>query len=561
MKKLINNRVFAWSVYDWANSAYSTSLMVAILPVYFVELFKSSYGDSVTFLGLNFTGSSSWSLIIAISTTIVALSSPFLGTLADIKKIKKILLFVYTLFGSLFTILMFFSAYTSSPWLFLSGCFFLSNIGYSGAIIWYNSFLPDIADRDKHDDISCKAFALGYLGGGLLLVIHLVLIMLFMETDHIDIVTRICLASVGFWWFGFGLFTVLVLDDNKVSSNNHLNKVSILNLSIKKTFNTLKNISHFKVLFMFLIAYLLFNDGIATVINIAGAYGPDVLGINTLTNMIAIVLIQFIAIPGTLFTSKIAEKYSAMFSLKICLIGWAIIILLAIGFIPIKPKLDKDFDYLINDEQNGKYKIIRLLELTDSFEDKNWSNLSLVSDTSRNYSDLNLNDKLDNNELINFKSNIKNNSSYSLRIINNDITDDYIGINHLSNKTDGPLGWWPTTLRKYIWEPIGINVNMQWIILGAFVGIFLGGSQALARSIFSVMTPVTRSAEFFSFFGFIGRVSSVFGPLLFTLTTGFFDQRLGVFTILILIFSGYILLFKIDVEKGKTTAIEEDKAN
>ena len=102
---------------------------------------------------------------------------------------------------------------------------------------------------------------------------------------------------------------------------------------------------------------------------------------------------------------------------------------------------------------------------------------------------------------------------------------------------------------------------MQWIILGAFVGIFLGGSQALARSIFSVMTPVTRSAEFFSFFGFIGRVSSVFGPLLFTLTTGFFDQRLGVFTILILIFSGYILLFKIDVEKGKTTAIEEDKAN
>ena len=367
MKKLINNRVFAWSVYDWANSAYSTSLMVAILPVYFVELFKSSYGDSVTFLGLNFTGSSSWSLIIAISTTIVALSSPFLGTLADIKKIKKILLFVYTLFGSLFTILMFFSAYTSSPWLFLSGCFFLSNIGYSGAIIWYNSFLPDIADRDKHDDISCKAFALGYLGGGLLLVIHLVLIMLFMETDHIDIVTRICLASVGFWWFGFGLFTVLVLDDNKVSSNNHLNKVSILNLSIKKTFNTLKNISHFKVLFMFLIAYLLFNDGIATVINIAGAYGPDVLGINTLTNMIAIVLIQFIAIPGTLFTSKIAEKYSAMFSLKICLIGWAIIILLAIGFIPIKPKLDKDFDYLINDEQNGKYKIIRLLELTDSF--------------------------------------------------------------------------------------------------------------------------------------------------------------------------------------------------
>ena len=292
-----------------------------------------------------------------------------------------------------------------------------------------------------------------------------------------------------------------------------------------------------------------------------GMNSGDKGGINTLTNMISIVLIQFIAIPGTLFTSKIAEKYSAMFSLKICLIGWAIIILLAIGFIPIKPKLDKDFDYLINDEQNGKYKIIRLLELTDSFEDKNWSNLSLVSDASRNYSDLNLNDKLDNNELINFKSNIKNNSSYSLRIINNDITDDYIGINHLSNKTDGPLGWWPTTLRKYIWEPIGINVNMQWIILGAFVGIFLGGSQALARSIFSVMTPVTRSAEFFSFFGFIGRVSSVFGPLLFTLTTGFFDQRLGVFTILILIFSGYILLFKIDVEKGKTTAIEEDKSN
>tara|TARA_Y100000590_G_scaffold404420_1_gene491934 strand:- start:13587 stop:15272 length:1686 start_codon:yes stop_codon:yes gene_type:complete len=559
MKNFLKNKTFAWSMYDWANSAYSTSLMVAILPVYFVELFKNSYGDNVYILGLNFTGSSSWSLIIALSTTIVALTSPFIGAFADIRKLKRTLLFIYTLFGSLFTILMFFSAYTSSPWFFLSGCFFLSNIGYSGAIIWYNSFLPDIADRNMHDSISCKAYALGYLGGGLLLVIHLILIMAFMNSDYLDLITRICLASVGFWWFGFGIITLLVVDENKINIEKKINNGSILNLSFKKTINTLRNISHFKVLFIFLIAYLLFNDGIATVINIAGAYGPDVLGINTLTNMITIVLIQFIAIPGTLFTSRLANKYTAMFSLKVCLIGWALIILLAIGFIPIKPNSNPDFDYLLNSQENGQYKILKSLELTESYEDKKWGEINLKTDKSKKYSDLIQDDILNSEDIQDFKLNIQNNSSFSLRIVKNNINEDYIGIYHLANKTDGPLGWWPKFLRKYLWEAIGINVNMQWIILGCFVGIFLGGSQALARSIFSVMTPVSRSAEFFSFFGFIGRVSSVFGPLLFTLTTGFFDQRLGVFTILLLIFSGYILLFKIDVNEGQQTAIIEDK--
>ena len=166
----------AWCMYDWANSAFATSGVAAIFPVYFVFLFKDALGESETFLGITFTGSSMWTLGVALSTSIVALSSPVLGVIADRVAIKRALLWIYTIAGSLFTALAFFSAYTSHPWAWALGMFALANVGFAGGLVFYNAFLPHLAPREMLDDVSSRGFALGYAGGGLLLLIHLVMI-------------------------------------------------------------------------------------------------------------------------------------------------------------------------------------------------------------------------------------------------------------------------------------------------------------------------------------------------------------------------------------------------
>ena len=187
----------AWCIYDWANSAFATSGVAAIFPVYFVFLFKESLGESATILGITFTGSSTWSAGVAISTAIVALSSPVLGVISDRIPIKKTLLWIYTIAGSLFTVLAFFSAYTGQPWMWLFGMFTLANIGFAGSLVFYNSFLPHLGPQRLLDDISSRGYAYGYAGGGLLLLVHLALILVTQDTDFADLATRLAIASVG----------------------------------------------------------------------------------------------------------------------------------------------------------------------------------------------------------------------------------------------------------------------------------------------------------------------------------------------------------------------------
>ena len=165
----------AWCIYDWANSAFVTSGVAAIMPIYFVFLFKEALGESATIFGISFTGSSVWSLAVVISTLTVALSSPVLGVISDRVPIKKTLLWIYTGGGALFTVLAFFSAYTGHPWAWLIGTFALANIGFSGSLVFYNSFLPHLGPRRLWDDISSRGFAYGYAGGGILLLAHLAL--------------------------------------------------------------------------------------------------------------------------------------------------------------------------------------------------------------------------------------------------------------------------------------------------------------------------------------------------------------------------------------------------
>jgi len=542
-------------MYDWANSAFATSGTAAIVPLYFVILFKEALGNEAVFFGFTFTGSSMWSLGIAISTSIVALTSPVLGVIADRAAIKKTLLGVYTIAGSLFTFLAFFSAYTSAPWAWLFGTFLLGNIGFAGSLVFYNSFLPHIAPRHLLDDVSSRGFAYGYVGGGLLLGIHLVIYWLTSETEISDLVTRLSIASIGLWWFFWSLYTLKVVPEPEVATPiKDLTIFSAIKLGFSEIGNTFRELSRFKVILLYLCAYLLFNDGIQTVLGIAGAFAADTLGILMEFNMATILIIQLVAAVGAMTFNRLSNALTTKKALTVSLIGWAFIVLFGVAIVPLTPSNHQDYDYQLRYDQNkGSYTVTAAPELSDSLIDGLWKEEvgHITSD------DILSIDK--GRDLISRITEFEN-SSYSVSVFEGPLDNERrIGNYHPSVLGAGKLDWWPSLVRKTLWAPLGLNVGYQWLLLGIAVGMVMGGSQALSRSIFAQISPETRSGEFFSFFGFMGRASSVFGPMLYVLVTGLLDTRSAVFSILLIIVAGTIVLKWVDVDAGSRIAREEDQ--
>ena len=324
--------IHGWCMYDWANSSFATSVGAAILPVYFVTLFRDAFGPETSIFGFTLTGSSTWSIGVAMSTAIVALSSPVLGVIADRTQIKKVLLWTYTATGAIFVFLSFFSAYTGAPWAWILGCFIVANIGFAGGTVFYNSLLPHLAPRALLDDVSSRGFAYGYIGGGLLLAVHLAVILAFKDSDHLDLVTRLTVASVGFWWFGWAIWTFMTVPEpENPNPVKGLNVRKAARMAFSELGRTLREIGRFRILVLYLAAYLLFNDGIQTVLSVAGAFGSDTLGITLVFNMATILLVQFIAAPGALLFSRIAGWMSTKEALGLALAGWCLVIALAGG--------------------------------------------------------------------------------------------------------------------------------------------------------------------------------------------------------------------------------------
>ena len=541
-----------WCMYDWANSGFATSAGAAILPVYFVTLFKAAFGPEVDIFGFTLTGSSMWSLGVALSTAIVAVSSPVLGIIADRMTIKNRLLQIYTVVGAAFALLSFFSAYTSAPWAWAIGCFVIANIGFVGGTVFYNSLLPHLVSRDLLDEVSSRGFAYGYIGGGLLLAAHLVLIMMFSGTEYADLATRIALGSVGLWWFGWSLWTFMTVPEPLVSDPiDSLTPMGAAKFAVKGLKKSLSEISRFRILSLFLVAYLLFNDGIQTVVTIAGAFAADTLGISLQLNIATVLIIQFIAAPGAMIFSKLADRWSTKNALGISLIGWCLLLVLGVGFAPLEPTHHAEFDYRLEHTANGRYEMKAKPELSDGVTDTEW--------TESYNSILDQNDLSESSasELVQAVGK-SSESRFSISIAGGSLGGTQaIGPLHPSVLGDGTVDWWPETLRSLVWDPLKLSVGVQWLILGALAGLVLGGSQALARSLFAQMTPESRSTEFFAFFGFVGKASAVVGPLMYMLITGIFDTRVAVLALLITILSGAAILRWVNVTEGREVADRE----
>ena len=197
---------FGYQMYDWARSAFETSVVVAILPVWFVYLFMQANGQEVSIAGMTQTADGLFAFITGLAAISVAILSPGLGVIADRIPVKQVMLRWFTIVGAGATILLGGAIILpmEAKWVWLAVMFFLSNVGANAASVFYNALLPHICETDEElDRVSTKAFMYGYVGGGLLLAVHLGLVLGVTG----DWVVPFCLSSSGVWWFGFAIYT------------------------------------------------------------------------------------------------------------------------------------------------------------------------------------------------------------------------------------------------------------------------------------------------------------------------------------------------------------------
>ena len=328
-KKVVNG----WAMYDWASSSYNLVITSTIFPTYFESIAVDNADVSkttVTFLGRQFDNTALYNYAIAIAMFIVAIMSPLLSSIADYKGNKKKFLAFYLTMGSIACAAMFFFQ-RDTLWLGIAGII-VACVGFWGAQVFYNSFLPEIAAVEDRDRISARGFVFGYIGSVLLQLICFVFVMM---PDLFGITTdkgaQISFLFVGIWWWSFGNFSLSRLPKPIPAGGS--DQHNILTKGYKELNKVWKQVKQLPKLKRFLLSFFFYNMGVQTVMLVATLYGKSELGLKTENLIVAILIIQLIAIPGAFVISKLSSIIGNIKTLMILVVLW---ILLCIGafFIP-----------------------------------------------------------------------------------------------------------------------------------------------------------------------------------------------------------------------------------
>ena len=440
---LVNDKkeIFGWAMYDWANSAFSTTVGTVFLGPYVASLAaKAANADGMArFLGIPIAPDSFLPYCISFSVGLQVLFLPILGAIADYSHLRKRMMQIFATIGALATIAMFFL--TGDLWWLGGVLFIIANLTFGAAIVFYNSYLPDIASEEERDRVSSYGWAMGYLGGGILLALNLAF---FTFHDKIGVPTelsiRINLASAGLWWLGFSFITWSRLRPRHAARVLPTGE-TYLSIGFKQLGHTFKEIKHFPETLRYLLAYFLYNDGIQTVIAVSSTFAAAPLlrgGLELPQDILiaVILMIQFVAFFGALFWGKLAQWLGAKQSVIISLAIWLGVVIYAYG---------------------GLHGDSRVL---------------------------------------------------------------------------------------------------QFFILGIFIALVMGGSQAISRSLFAQMVPIGKEAEYYSFYEVSERGTSWTGPLIFGLANQIFHSlRFGILALIFYFIAGLIILPLVNVNK----AIEDVK--
>ena len=308
-------QIYSWALYDWANSAFATTVMAGFFPIFFSQYWSNPDNLSVStfYLGL---GNS-------IASLIVALLAPILGAIADRGSYKKKFLIFFAFLGIVMTLGLGFISQGMWPIALL--VYIFSTIGFSGANIFYDSLLPSVSNEKNIDDVSALGFSLGYLGGGILIIINFLMISYPASFGLVDAVeaTKYAFISVGVWWALFSIPLMLFVEEPKFHESESLSD-SVINglIQFRNTFNDLKKL---KVVATFLLAYWLYIDGVDTVVRMAANFAFT-LGFDQASIMGALVLIQLVAFFATLIYIKISNYIGLKNGIYLGILGYCVIL-------------------------------------------------------------------------------------------------------------------------------------------------------------------------------------------------------------------------------------------
>lgn len=302
----------AWALYDWANSAFATTVMAAILPIFYHAYAAATLEDHLRTVY--------WGYTQTVALVIIALLSPVLGAAADYLGAKKRFLAAFAGMGIVGSFLLSFTG--EGQWLFASAAFIVGNIGFAAGNVFYESLLPHVAHSDEVDRVSTAGYAIGYVGGGLLLAVQLAWItwpQRFGMTDATQ-ASKIAFASVAVWW---AVFTVPLLrtvrEPTRRLESDEILAMNPVRVGLDRVMETFKEIRRHRQVFTFLIAFWLYNDGIMTIIKMATIYGTEI-GIGQSHLIGALLLVQFLGIPFTFGYGALATRIGAKRGLYIALL-------------------------------------------------------------------------------------------------------------------------------------------------------------------------------------------------------------------------------------------------
>jgi len=437
----MNNRreQVGWYFYDWANSAFYTTVVTVFLGPYLTGVAKAAaeaLGEGNEFiypLGIKVFYGSFFPYVVALSVGLQMVFLPILGAIADYSHRKKQMLALFAFIGAFATMGLYFLAGTK--YMLGGGLFVLANLSYGASIVFYNSFLPDIATPQERDRVSSIGWAIGYLGGGLLLALNL---FLFAKAESFGLTTgqavRISLASSGAWWALFTLIPMATLT-NRQSQKQPMEGQSFIAAGFKQLRHTIATARGYPQTLLFLIAYLLYNDGIQAVIALASVFGAEELKLDQSALVQVILLVQFAAFFGSLIFNWVAKAIGSKRAIVLSLVIWTGVLVYAYGL--------------------------------------------------------------------------------------------------LQTKT-------------------------QFFVLGAVIAIVLGGSQALSRSVYSLMIPKGQEAEYFSLYEVSDKGTSWLAPLIFGLALQFTGSyRYAILSLVVFFVVGLTLLARVNVNQAAIEAGNE----
>lgn len=557
-----------WYWFDWANQAFALTVITVVVPTLLSNMFNLANGGSADYAGMTFTGDSFYAVVLGISSIFVAIVSPVLGAIADRMPIKKKILRVYTVVGILFTGLMGLAPYMddSSSYKFLAICLIMGNIGFAGGHAIYSAFLPYLGDKRLMDHISSWGYAYGFLGGCILLTVHLAIGLRYGFEDP-DVQCFVFVTSA-LWWLGFSVPMFRNTPEPEIPNPTDYSSIfEAVKDGVREIRNTFSEIRRYKVLTLFMCGYLLFYDGVNAIGGLAAAYADSVLRIDFTMNFVLLLSANIVAIPMTIIGGSLASKYGNKNILGGALTIFCVVSVLGVGFAPLELGDDHeryDFQYDWNEEE-GAYKLSTLYdrgvdgwvsESGEGDEDFRVAFLSFLKDEGSEISLLSLDDaSLLSSNMVN-----ETNHRFSFSFRGGDLNGDAsVGKEHPTIIEGGPIDWWPNLLRDNIWEPAGLGINLQWIILGMSFGMVMGVAGALSRSLFSVLIPTTKTTEFFGFFAFIGKAVSVLGPIIYAIVAASMDSRMGLLSVVVPILMGMCFFFVVDVEEGIRVANKVDE--